>query len=63
MTTLLKRFACDESAATAVEYGIMIMMIGLAVSAGAGTLFATLEALFSDNNSSIVKVLTTGSAD
>ncbi|HMQ57170.1 MAG TPA: Flp family type IVb pilin [Rhizobiaceae bacterium] len=58
MTSLLQRFASDESAATAVEYGIMIMMIGLAVSAGAGTLFATLEALFTDNNSSLVKALT-----
>ena len=31
MTTLVKRFACDESGATAIEYGLIAAGISIAI--------------------------------
>ena len=38
MTKLLARFAKDESGATAIEYGLIAALIGLAIVLGAGQL-------------------------
>jgi pilus assembly protein Flp/PilA len=38
MTKLLARFAKDESGATAIEYGLIAALIGLAIVVGAGAL-------------------------
>jgi len=38
MTKLLTRFAKDESGATAIEYGLIAALIGLAIVIGAGAL-------------------------
>ena len=38
MTTLLKRFAADESGATAIEYGLIASLIAVAMIAAATTL-------------------------
>lgn len=38
MAKILARFAKDESGATAIEYGLIAALIGLAIVVGAGTL-------------------------
>lgn len=38
MKTLFKRFAKDESGATAIEYGLIAALIALAIMVGAGAL-------------------------
>jgi pilus assembly protein Flp/PilA len=38
MPKLIKRFACDESGATAIEYGLIAALIALAIMVGAGSL-------------------------
>lgn len=38
MKNLLKRFKNDESGATAIEYGLIAALIGLAIVVGAGAL-------------------------
>lgn len=38
MSKLLARFAKDESGATAIEYGLIAALIGLAIVIGAGAL-------------------------
>ena len=46
MHTLLKRFAKDESGATAIEYGLIATLIGVAIIVGAGALGTNLNATF-----------------
>ena len=46
MHTLLKRFAKDESGATAIEYGLIATLIGVAIIVGAGALGGTLNDKF-----------------
>ncbi|SFJ58088.1 Flp family type IVb pilin [Aerobium aerolatum] len=38
MKNLLKRFKSDESGATAIEYGLIAALIGVAIVTGAGLL-------------------------
>lgn len=38
MAKILARFAKDESGATAIEYGLIAALIGLAIVVGAGAL-------------------------
>lgn len=38
MSHVLSRFIKDESGATAIEYGLIAALIGIALIAGAGTL-------------------------
>ena len=53
MSTLLKRFVRDESGATAIEYGLIATLIGVAIIAGAtalgGALDDTFQGLADDN--------------
>ncbi len=46
MKTLLIRFAKDESGATAIEYGLIATLIGVAIIVGAGALGTKLNAVF-----------------
>lgn len=46
MTNLFKRFANDESGATAIEYGLIAALIGVMIIVGAGLLGTNLNALF-----------------
>jgi pilus assembly protein Flp/PilA len=46
MHTLLKRFAKDESGATAIEYGLIATLIGVAIIVGAGALGTNLNGIF-----------------
>lgn len=47
MKNLLTRFAKDESGATAIEYGLIATLIGVAIIAGASLLGTNLNNLFS----------------
>ena len=46
MKTFLARFAHDESGATAIEYGLIAALIGVAIVAGAGLVGTNLNAMF-----------------
>ena len=46
MSKLVARFAKDESGATAIEYGLIAALIGLAIVAGSGLVGNALNALF-----------------
>lgn len=46
MTNLIKRFAQDESGATAIEYSLIAALIGVVLIAGATTLGTTISAKF-----------------
>lgn len=46
MTNLFKRFANDESGATAIEYGLIAALVGVMIIAGASLLGTNLNALF-----------------
>ena len=46
MKKLLTRFAKDESGVTAIEYGLIATLVGVAIIAGATLLGTTLDARF-----------------
>ncbi len=48
MKNLVARFAKDESGATAIEYGLIATLIGVAIIAGATTLGKQLNTTFTD---------------
>jgi pilus assembly protein Flp/PilA len=48
MANIIARFAKDESGATAIEYGLIAALIGLAIVVGAGALGNALDNQFSD---------------
>lgn len=51
------RFLTDESGATAVEYGLIVAVLSLAVVAGIGQAAGALEYLWGDNNSKLQQAL------
>ena len=46
MTNLVKRFMKDESGATAIEYGLIAALIGVAIITGVRTLGSNLSSTF-----------------
>lgn len=52
--TSIKRFVKDESGATAIEYGLIASLIGVAIIVGAGALGTSLNTTF-DNLSKEMK--------
>ena len=46
--TKLVRFAKDESGATAIEYGLLAVGIGLVILTGIGTLATALNGMFTN---------------
>ncbi len=46
MKTLINRFAQDQSGATAIEYGLIAALVGVAIIAGAGALGTSLDDTF-----------------
>ena len=46
MKTLVSRFVNDESGATAIEYGLIATLIGVAIIAGATALGGALDDTF-----------------
>ncbi|HZP21537.1 MAG TPA: Flp family type IVb pilin [Bauldia sp.] len=53
MKNLFKRFAKDESGATAIEYGLIASLIGVAIILGATTLGTKLNSTFNAISGSI----------
>jgi pilus assembly protein Flp/PilA len=53
MTNLVKRFAKDESGATAIEYGLIAAGISVAIIAAVQTLGGSLNATFTTVNSKL----------
>lgn len=48
MSKLVARFAKDESGATAIEYGLIAALIGVAIMVGAGLVGNSLNSMFTD---------------
>lgn len=46
MTRIFKRFAADESGATAIEYGLIAALIAVVIISGAGLVGTNLNAKF-----------------
>jgi pilus assembly protein Flp/PilA len=46
MKTFFARFAQDESGATAIEYGLIAALIGVAIVGGAGAVGTKLDGMF-----------------
>jgi pilus assembly protein Flp/PilA len=46
MKTIMKRFVKDESGATAIEYGLIASLIGVAIIVGATALGTSLNTTF-----------------
>ncbi len=54
MKTLMTRFAKDESGATAIEYGLIATLIGVAIIIGATALGTQLNAVFNGIKTKLV---------
>jgi len=54
MKTLMTRFAKDESGATAIEYGLIATLIGVAIILGATALGTQLNAVFNGIKNKLV---------
>ena len=52
---MVRRFFEDESGATAIEYGLIAVVISLAAIVGITALSNGIQFLFSDNNSKMVE--------
>jgi pilus assembly protein Flp/PilA len=55
MKNLLQQFIEDETGATAIEYGLIVAVLSLAIVGGVGRAMDALQWLFSDNNSRLVQ--------
>jgi pilus assembly protein Flp/PilA len=55
MRPLIQRFLKDESAATAIEYGLIAALLSLAVAGGASSFSDVLEILWSNNTNKFVE--------
>ncbi len=53
MKSLLQRFLKDETGATAIEYGLIVAVLSLAIVGGVGQASNAIQWLFSDNNSKL----------
>lgn len=53
MKNLVSRFVKDESGATAIEYGLIASLIGVAIIAGASALGTSLNSTFQGISSKI----------
>jgi len=53
MKTLLQRFIKDETGATAIEYGLIVAVLSLAIVTGVGQAANAIQWLFSDTNSKL----------
>ncbi|MDX8454971.1 Flp family type IVb pilin [Mesorhizobium sp. VK9D] len=55
MKNLLQQFVEDETGATAIEYGLIVAVLSLAIVGGVGRAMDAIQWLFSDNNSRLVQ--------
>ncbi|KQU96131.1 pilus assembly protein PilA [Mesorhizobium sp. Root695] len=58
MKAVLRRFLKDEKGATAVEYGLIVAVLSLAIVGGIGQVSNSIIWLFSDNNSRLANAFT-----
>jgi pilus assembly protein Flp/PilA len=54
MKTVLQRFLEDRTGATAIEYGLIVTVLSLAIIGGIGQAADAMAWLFSDNSSRLV---------
>ncbi|SJM32082.1 MULTISPECIES: Flp family type IVb pilin [Mesorhizobium] len=54
MKTVLQRFLEDKTGATAIEYGLIVTVLSLAIIGGIGQAADAMAWLFSDNSSKLV---------
>ncbi|MDQ6432718.1 Flp family type IVb pilin [Mesorhizobium sp. LHD-90] len=59
MTKMIRGFLQDEGGATAIEYGLIIALVALAIVGGVGSFGDQLEYLWGDNNGKIQQGLST----
>lgn len=52
---MFRRFVNDERGATAIEYGLILVVLSLVIIGGVGRAGNALEFLFSDNASRLVQ--------
>ncbi len=50
---MFQRFMKDESGATAIEYGLIAVLLSLAIVVGVGKFASGLQFMFGDNSSKI----------
>lgn len=55
---LILKYIRDESGATAIEYGLVAALIGVAIIAGATSVRDEINFMFADTNSKLVQALT-----
>ncbi|PSJ50784.1 Flp family type IVb pilin [Kumtagia ephedrae] len=60
MSKLTRSFVDDNKGATAIEYGLIVAVLSLAIVVGIGALGENLTFLWSDNNSRLVQALEGG---
>ena len=53
MTSIIKRFAHDESGATAIEYGLIAAIVGVGIIVGLGAVRDGLNNLFNNVNTKL----------
>lgn len=57
MTPLIQRFLRDERGSTAIEYGLIISLLVLAIVTAVGSVGDKVQFLFGDTNSALVEAL------
>lgn len=53
MKAILRRFLRDDAAATAIEYGLIVAVLSLAIIGGVGQAANSLTSLWGNNNSKL----------
>jgi pilus assembly protein Flp/PilA len=56
-TEVLKKFLQDEQGATAIEYGLIVSLIAVAIIGGFSAMADAIQALWGDNNGAIGQAL------
>ena len=57
--TLLRQFLQDEQGATAIEYGLIVAVLSLAIVGGFGKASSSLQELFAGNESKLAEAFRT----
>ena len=57
MRPMMRCFLKDESGATAIEYGLIVAVLSLAIVGGVGTAANSLKYMWGDNNSRLQQAI------
>lgn len=63
MGKTLKRFVKDETGATAIEYGLIVVVLSLTVVGGIGKAADAIGYMWGDNNSRLQQAIQTGGGE